>query len=114
MTERESKIQRQCQSIIRKYNGYVFKNNGNIYTEKGRPDLTACVPIKVSKLRELLGDDGKIGIFVGIELKRENHLNEVSDAQKIVGDKIKNAKGIWIATDCADIVEALMIKFTGE
>lgn len=98
MTEKESALQRACQRIIRRYGGYVFKNNGNIFTEKGRPDLVACVK----------------GKFVGIELKRENHLSEVSEAQKIVGKQIKAAGGIWIATDNANIVEALMIKLTGD
>lgn len=97
MTEKESALQRRCQNIIRKYGGYVFKNNGNIFTEKGRPDLVACV----------------CGKFVGIELKRENHLDDVSDAQKIVGRKIRDAGGIWIATNDSEIVEMLMIKITG-
>lgn len=98
VTDKESALQRSCQRIIRKYGGYVFKNNGNIFTEKGRPDLVACVK----------------GKFVGIELKRENHMEEVSDAQKIVGRQIQAAGGIWIATDDANVVEVLMIKLTGE
>ena len=97
MTEKEASIQRRCQSIIRRYGGYVFKNNGNIFTETGRPDLVACLN----------------GHFIAIELKRTGHLNEVSDAQKIVGKKIKDAGGIWIATDNPLIVEALCVKITG-
>lgn len=96
LTERESNLQRKCQKIIRDYGGYVFKNNGNMYTEKGRPDLTACVK----------------GKFVAIELKREGKLGEVSDAQKIVGQKIKDAGGIWIAVDDAYIVKVLMMRLT--
>ena len=34
--------------------------------------------------------------------------------RKIVGKQIKAAGGIWIATDDANIVEALMIKLTGD
>lgn len=97
MTENEGKLQRKCQAIIRKYGGYVFKNNGNMFTEKGRPDLVACVK----------------GKFVAIELKREGHLNEVSDAQKVVGEKIREAGGICLFVDDALIVEALMIRLTG-
>lgn len=97
MTESESKLQRKCQAIIRKYGGYVFKNNGNMFTEKGRPDLVACVK----------------GKFVAIELKREGHLNEVSDAQKVVGEKIRGAGGICLFVDDALIVEALMIRLNG-
>ena len=94
MTEYEASLQRKCQSVIKRYGGYVFKNNGNMFTESGRPDLVACIK----------------GKFVGIELKRKGHLNEVSEAQKITGQKIINAGGIWISTDDVDIVEALCIK----
>ena len=111
-TERERKIQEKSIRIIRKYGGYVYKNAQNMYTEKGRPDLTACVPVALKKLIEIFGPDAKVGLFVGIELKRPGMLNNVSDAQKIVGDQIKKAKGIWLAIDDTDMVEALMIKFT--
>ena len=98
MSVKESTIQRKCQKIIRDYGGYCFKNNGNIYTEVGRPDLVACV-------------NGK---FIAIETKRENHMDEVSTAQTIVGKQITKAGGIWIATDNPDVVEALMIKLVGD
>ena len=52
-------------------------------------------------------------VFIGLELKREGHLNEVSEAQKIVGQKIKNAGGLWFAIDDSDLVEALMIRLIG-
>ena len=111
-TERERKVQEKSLRLIRQYNGYVYKNAQNMYTEKGRPDLTACIPVSIKKLIELFGEDAKVGIFVGIELKREGHLNNVSEAQRIVGDQIKKAGGIWIAIDDPDIVEALMIRLT--
>lgn len=97
MTESEASIQRRCQAVIKRYGGYVFKNNGNIFTETGRPDLVGCL----------------CGKFIAVELKRVGHLNEVSEAQKIVGKKIKDAGGIWIATDDPLIVEALCIKIVG-
>ena len=97
MSVKESMIQRKCQKIIREYGGYCFKNNGNIYTEVGRPDLVACV-------------NGK---FVAIETKRKDHMNELSEAQSIVGKQIIKAGGIWIATDDPSIVEALMVKLVG-
>lgn len=100
--------------IVRKYGGYVYKNAQSMYTEKGRPDLTACVPTTLKKLIEIFGENAEVGLFVGLEIKRDGHLGEVSDAQEIVGRKIKNAKGIWLAIDDTDLVEALMIKFTGE
>lgn len=111
-TERERKVQEKTMRVVRKYNGYVYKNAQNMYTEKGRPDLTACIPTTISKLQEAFGKDATVGVFVGIELKREGHLNNVSEAQRIVGDQIKKAGGIWIAIDDPDIVEALMIRLT--
>ena len=112
-TERERKVQEKTMDIIRKYGGYVYKNAQNMYTEKGRPDLTVCIPTNIKTLTKVLGENADIGIFVGIELKRDGHLNNVSDAQNIVGRKIKKAKGLWFPIDNPDLVEALMIKFTG-
>lgn len=114
VTERERKVQERTMRIIRKYGGYVYKNAQSMYTEKGRPDLTACIPTTLKKLIEIFGEDAEVGLFVGLEIKRDGHLGEVSDAQEIVGRKIKKSKGIWLAIDDTDLVEALMIKFTGE
>lgn len=113
-TERERKVQEKSMKIIRKYNGYVYKNAQNMYTEKGRPDLTACVPVSISRLEKLFGKDTKVGIFIGIELKRDGHIDNVSEAQRIVGNQIKKSSGLWIAVDNADIIEALMIRLTEE
>ena len=113
-TERERKVQEKTMRIIRKYGGYVYKNAQNIYTEKGRPDLTACIPTTLGKLEDMFGKDAEVGIFVGIELKREGHLGEVSDAQKVVGSQIKKAKGLWLAIDNPDIIEALMLRLIKE
>lgn len=117
LTEKESKLQRKCQKIIKDYGAYVFKNNGNMFTEKGRPDLVACVPVTLQRLFELFGngrelDQIKVGFFIGLELKRDGMLNDVSEAQEIVGEKISNAGGLWLALDDALIVEALMVKLT--
>lgn len=107
-TERESKVQRKTMSILRKYGCYVYKNAQNIFTEKGRPDLTACVPVKLSTLQRVFGDDYTVGMFIGIELKRDGHLGEVSDAQQVVGRQIKKAGGMWFAIDDPLIIEALL------
>lgn len=112
-TERERKVQEKTMKTIRRYGGYVYKNAQNMYTEKGRPDLTACIPVRVEKLLELFGKDKEIGVFVGIELKREGYLGNLSDAQKVVGNQIKNAKGLWLAIDNPDVIEGLLIKFIG-
>lgn len=114
VTERERKVQERTMRVVRKYGGYVYKNAQSMYTEKGRPDLTACVPTTLKRLIEIYGEDAKIGLFVGLEIKRDGHLGEVSEAQEIVGNTIRKANGIWLAIDDTDIVEALMIKFTGE
>lgn len=112
--EKESTVQHRAMNIIRKYGGYVYKNAQSIYTEKGRPDLTACVPTTLAQLEKILGKDAKIGIFVGIEMKREGHLGNVSNAQEVVGKQIQKANGIWLAVDDTSLLEALMIKFTGD
>ena len=113
-TERERKVQEKTMRVVRKYGGYVYKNAQNMYTEKGRPDLTACIPTTIGKLVEVFGENAEVGLFLGIELKREGHLGEVSEAQQIVGRQIKKAKGLWLAIDNPDIIEALMIKLQKE
>ena len=111
-TEKERKVQERTMRVIRNYKGYVYKNAQNMYTEKGRPDLTACIPTTIAKLEKVFGKDAKIGIFLGIEIKRDGHLGEVSEAQQIVGRQIKKANGIWLAIDDADVIEALMLRLT--
>ena len=113
-TERERKVQERTLAVVRKYGGYVYKNAQNMYTEKGRPDLTACVPVTVKKIVELFGENAKVGLFVGIEVKRNKKVYDSSDAQIIVGKQIQKASGLWFSIDDPDIVEALMLKFTGD
>lgn len=111
-TERERKVQERTMKVIRKYGGYVYKNAQSIYTEVGRPDLAACVPVSIKTLIKEFGEDAVVGLFVGIEMKRAGKLNNVSEAQKIVGNQIKKAKGIWFATDDDNLVESFMIRLT--
>ena len=112
MTERERKTQEKTMRVIRNYGGYVYKNAQNMYTEKGRPDLTACVPVTLKTLSKVFGENATIGIFIGIEMKRPGRVDDTSDPQEIVGRQIKKAKGLWFAIDDPDVVEALMIKLT--
>ena len=114
MEERERKVQTRIQKIIRKYGGYVYKNAQNMYTEVGRPDLTACVPVSIKRLEEIFGKDAKIGIFVGVEVKRPGLQYNTSDAQDVVGNNIIKSSGLWFATDDSDMIEGLMIKLTEE
>ena len=97
MAALESQVQSDVLKRLRKLGCYVYKNAQNMYTEKGRPDLTACVPVKI-------GDNIR-GLFVGIELKRPGHLNGVSEAQEVVGRAITKAGGIWILSDNIDYIE---------
>lgn len=112
----ESKVQQDVMKRLRKLGCYVYKNAQNMYTEKGRPDLTACVPVKfcnLCRLQDVSVQDAEckttcddvLGIFVGIELKRPGHLSGVSEAQEVVGRAIIKAGGIWILSDDADYIE---------
>ena len=109
-TERERKTQEKTMRVIRKYGGYVYKNAQNMYTEKGRPDLTTCIPVTIKKLIEVFGEDATVGIFLAIEMKRPGLVDNTSKAQDIVGKQIKNSKGLWFAIDDPDIIEVLMLK----
>lgn len=107
-TERESKVQRKTMNILRKYGCYVYKNAQNVFTEKGRPDLTACIPVELEVLERVFGSDYKVGVFIGIELKRDGHLGELSEAQQVVGRQIQRAGGLWFAIDDPLVIEALL------
>ena len=108
-TEREAKVQRKVMEILRRHGCYVYKNAQSAFTEKGRPDLTACIPVKLETLVNEYGLNCTIGVFTGIELKRDGHLGEVSEAQQIVGRKIINCGGKWFAIDDPEVIEALML-----
>lgn len=107
-TERESKVQRKAIDILRKHGCYVYKNAQNVFTEKGRPDLTACIPVELEVLERVFGSDYKVGVFIGIELKRDGHLGELSEAQQVVGRQIQRAGGLWFAIDDPLVIEALL------
>lgn len=112
--EKEQIVQKRTMDVVRKYGGYIYKNPQNMYTEVGRPDLCACVPVRVSNLVKEFGLDAEVGLFVGIEMKKAGHLSEVSDAQKIVGRQIQRASGIWFAIDNSEAAEDFMKKMRGD
>lgn len=121
MSELESKLQRRCQKILKDGGAFVFKTHGDMYSRIGIPDLVSCIPVTEDVLRKLLDDgwfkDNKIGIFVGLECKRQGKLNTFDDrrkAQEIVGKEIKNAGGIWFAIDDSDVVYAILKTMKGE
>ena len=116
--ESEARLQRRCQQIVKDNGAFVFKTHGSMYTRAGIPDLVACVPTEIETLKKMLDDgwfkNNKIGIFVGLELKKENHLKDLSQAQEIVGNEIKSAGGIWFAIDDSDLVYAIIKTLRGE
>jgi len=116
--ELENALQRRCQRIMKDHNAFVFKTHGSIYTRVGIPDLIACVPSNIETITQMIKNgwfkDNKVGIFVGIEVKRKDRLSELSKAQEIVGGEIKDAGGIWYAIDDSDLVEAIMKTLKGE
>lgn len=118
MSELESKLQRRCQQIIKDSGAFVFKTHGSMYTRTGIPDLVACIPVTKETLTNMLEDnwftEQKIGIFVGLEIKRKDLLEDVSKAQYIVGREIQKAGGIWFAIDDSDVVRALMNTMGGK
>lgn len=111
--EKESNLQRRMQVILKDHNAYVFKNNGNIFTEVGRPDLTACVPVTVETLMKLVKEHmlyktDKVGIFLAIEVKRKDQLADVSEAQTVVGEKIRSSSGLWFPMEDTDSLVGLL------
>lgn len=118
MAELESRLQRRCQSILKDKQAFVIKTHGDIYGRVGIPDLIACVPIDKDRLLDLVNEDwfkdGKVGLFVSFELKREGHLKDVSRAQEIVGKEIKDAGGLWFAIDDSELLEYLIDKLKGD
>ena len=118
MAELESGLQRRCQAVLKKKKAFVIKTHGDIYGRVGIPDLIGCLPIEKDRLLELMNEDwfksGKIGLFVSFEIKRENHLKDVSKAQEIVGKEIKDAGGLWFAIDDSELLEYLLDKLRGE
>lgn len=117
-TESEARLQRRCQEIMKNNEAFVFKTHGSMFTRAGIPDLVACVPTKPEVLEKMIKDgwfkNNLVGVFVGLEIKRENHLKELSQAQEIVGNEIKEAGGIWFAIDDSDLVHAIMKTMKGE
>lgn len=95
----ESQFQKKCIDYLRSKGCYVYKNPQNQYTEKGRPDLTVCIPIKINTYE---GKTITIGHYMGIELKREDKYNIASTAQEIVGRQIHAAGGSWFVIDNFD------------
>lgn len=113
--KREREVQEQIMRVVRKYGGYVYKNAQNMYTEKGRPDLTICLPTTVRKLKEEFGEDALIGLFVAVEVKRDcDGYYGTTSAQEIVGRQIKKSHGLWFTIDDPAVVEALMVRLTDE
>lgn len=116
--ELESKLQRRCQALLKDNKSFVFKTHGSMFQRTGIPDLIACVPTDIKVLQDMIDanwfKDKQIGIFVGLEIKRENQLSDLSKAQEIVGKEIKDAGGLWFVIDDSDYAEALVKMMRGK
>lgn len=109
----EKRNERDFQPIIMKAlrakGCYVYKNPQNQYTEKGRPDLTACVPMSVKDIVSMYGEDGVVGLYVAIEAKTPKKSSyDVTEAQKIVARKINKANGLWFRVKNDDGLKELL------
>ena len=60
------------------------------YGQHGIPDFIACVPVEITQ--EMVGK--KVGVFVGLETKREG--GKLSAFQELQLDAIKKAAGIGL------------------
>lgn len=113
--ELESKVQERILKTFRKHKAYAYKNAQNIYTEKGRPDIAACVPVTMKRLKELYKDDDVIGLFMSVEVKRDkNGPYKATTAQQIVGKQIMQAGGLWYVLDDDKDVDAILTVLEGK
>lgn len=109
MSKSEAKIQREFQEIIKRYGGIPFKHHSSQFTREGVPDLLCCIK----------------GKFVAIEVKKPNtpHIKNCPvtncitcpkfvkcsiASQKIVGQEIMSAGGIWAMIDNKEELEELL------
>lgn len=103
----ESAFQKQCIDYLRSKGCYVYKNPQNQYTEKGRPDLTVCIPTTI-----VYGDNQvTLGLYMGLELKREDKYNTASEAQQIVGRQIQKAYGLWFVIDSLEQLKKIVEEY---
>lgn len=52
----------------------------------GIPDVLACVPMTLDQIKELMGENSTIGVFVGVEVKNETGVAtklQIYNVQKI-------------------------------
>lgn len=87
MSGPETTIQKAIQKEIVKRGWFVFKVHGSPTMMTGLPDLIVCAE----------------GLYIGIEVKTPQTLHTVSDAQKLRGEQITAAGGMWgVAASVAD------------
>lgn len=106
--EETVKVEEPIKRIFRNYGCYVYKNVQNVFTERGRPDLTACVPVKISTLVDLYGLDAEIGVFVAVECKVDENKYDATEAQNVVGRKIMKSKGLWLKEQDPLVIKLLL------
>lgn len=96
MTQQESRLSRKVLDALKAKGIFAYKVQGGPTQMAGLPDVIACV-------------DGK---FVGIEMKVPGKLSNVSERQKYVHSKIRQAGGHVIVATSVDqvmlIIDAIL------
>lgn len=77
MTQRESRISSDIMDLLRSNGYFCFKIHGTEYMMKGLPDIIVCAN----------------GNFIGLETKVPEKRNNVSEAQRLVHERIRQAGG---------------------
>jgi len=78
MTQPEARLQRRIQDALKLEGYFVFKVHGSEMMMAGLPDLIVCAH----------------GLFIGLEVKMPDAMNNVSNVQKHVHGKIRTAGGV--------------------
>ena len=90
MGQREARLQRRIQKALNDRYGsdiYLFKVHGGPMMPAGLPDLICCV----------------YGLYIGIEVKMPESIDNVSAIQRRIHDRIDRAGGIvLVASSAAD------------
>lgn len=74
----EGRISSAIMDLLRQHGYFCFKVHGNEYMMKGLPDIIVCAS----------------GLFIGLETKTPDKRNNVSEAQRIVHERIRASGGL--------------------
>lgn len=85
----EGKVKDKVKKLLKQHRAWYFLPVSNGMGVHGIPDIISCVPVTITQ--EMVGE--QIGLFVGIETKRDN-INKVTPRQQLQLNKIEEAAGI--------------------